>query len=478
MSAPPATSSSVSACAMRCSSIQRSAVDSPASTCSSSARAESSCCCAASRSISDAFAASSTSAMARSNWTVKKPGPVANSTISSEVTWTRVEPAPSVATSGACRARTPISPSAPGTISISAAPSYAAPSGVTIETSNLRRSSAKLGGRAGGLALACLPTCLGGILAARLHDGLVDRADHVERLLRQLVVLAVDDLLEALDRVLDTHVDARLAGERLRDVHRLREEPLDLPGTLHDELVLVRELVHAEDRDDVLEVLVSLEDLLDACRGVVVLVRDDAARECARRRVERVDRRVDPLLGDRPRQHDERVEVRERVRRRRVREVVRGHVDRLHRRDGSRARGRDALLELAHLRRERRLVADRARHAPEQRRDLGARLHEAEDVVDKEQRVLTLVAEILRHRQPGEADAQTRARRLVHLAVHERDLVDDAGLRHLEVEVVALARALADAGEDRHAAVLHRDVVDQLLDQHRLAEPGAAEEAD
>ena len=42
---------------------------------------------------------------------------------------TRVEPALSVATSGACRASTPISPAAPGTISISASPSNAAPVG-------------------------------------------------------------------------------------------------------------------------------------------------------------------------------------------------------------------------------------------------------------------------------------------------------------------------------------------------------------
>ena len=103
---------------------------------------------------------------------------------------------------------------------------------------------------------------------------------------------------------------------------------------------------------------------------------------------------------------------------------------------------------------------------------------EAEDVVDEEQHVLALVAEVLRHRQAGEADAQARARRLVHLAVDERDLVDHPRLGHLEQQVVALARALADAGEDGDAAVLARDVVDQLLDQHGLADAGAAEEAD
>ncbi len=52
------------------------------------------------------------------------------------------------------------------------------------------------------------------------------------------------------------------------------------------------------------------------------------------------------------------------------------------------------------------------------------------------------------------------------------------GLGHLEPEVVALAGALADAGEDGDAAVLLGDVVDQLLDQHGLADAGAAEEAD
>ena len=46
------------------------------------------------------------------------------------------------------------------------------------------------------------------------------------------------------------------------------------------------------------------------------------------------------------------------------------------------------------------------------------------------------------------------------------------------IEVVALARALADAGEHRIAAMRLGDVVDQLLDQHRLADAGAAEEAD
>ena len=51
-------------------------------------------------------------------------------------------------------------------------------------------------------------------------------------------------------------------------------------------------------------------------------------------------------------------------------------------------------------------------------------------------------------------------------------------LDHLVIEVVALARAFADAGEHRVAAVRLGDVVDQLHDQHGLADAGAAEQAD
>ena len=77
-----------------------------------------------------------------------------------------------------------------------------------------------------------------------------------------------------------------------------------------------------------------------------------------------------------------------------------------------------------------------------------------------------------------ERDAEAHARGLVHLAVDEGGLVDDAGLLHLEPEVGALAGPLADAGEDRHAAVLRGHPVDHLLDEHGLADAGATEEAD
>ena len=208
------------------------------------------------------------------------------------------------------------------------------------------------------------------------------------------------------------------------------------------------------------------------------------------RRVERVHGRVDALLRDRAVEHRRRVEVGEGGGGRGVGQVVGWHVDGLHGRDRALGRRRDPLLHRAHVGGEGRLVSHRRRDAAEQRGHLRPGLGEPEDVVDEEQHVLALVAEVLGDRQAGERDAGAGARRLVHLAVDQRRLGArrravvrgrvhvHLGLDHLPVEVVALPGALADAGEDRVAAVHLGDVVDQLLDQHRLADPGAAEQAD
>src|SRR5207302_280413 len=80
-------------------------------------------------------------------------------------------------------------------------------------------------------------------------------------------------------------------------------------------------------------------------------------------------------------------------------------------------------------------------------------------------------AEVLGDGQAAQGDAQAGAGRLGHLAVHEGGArfrrvleIDDAALLELDPQVVALARALAHAGEHGYAAVLRRDVVNELLD--------------
>ena len=56
--------------------------------------------------------------------------------------------------------------------------------------------------------------------------------------------------------------------------------------------------------------------------------------------------------------------------------------------------------------------------------------------------------------------------------------IDNAGFLEFQPQIVAFARALADSGEHRNAAVLLRQVADQLLNDDGLADARAAEQAD
>ena len=205
---------------------------------------------------------------------------------------------------------------------------------------------------------------------------------------------------------------------------------------------------------------------------------------------ERIDRRINALFGDRARQNGGRVQMGEGGGRGRIGQIVGGNVNRLHRGDRTLGGGGDAFLQHAHVGGERRLIAHRRRNAAEQRRHFRTRLGEAEDVVDEEQHVLALVAEIFGDGEAGERDAGAGARGLVHLAIDQgafgafgravmflRVLVD-AAFDHFMIKIVAFAGALADAGEHRIAAVGLGDIVDQFHDQHGLADARAAEQAD
>src|SRR5687768_17797197 len=178
-------------------------------------------------------------------------------------------PTCSVASIGVCPGSTPKYPSAPGSCTSSTSAVTRARSGVTI-------SSVSFVGNAICSLAACRPQRSGRLHAPAFFDRFLDRSDQIEGLLRQIVVLAVDDFLEALDRVGNLHVLAFDAGELLRHEERLRQEPLQLPGARHRELVLFRELVDAENRDDVLQVLIPLQDLLYRAGDGVMLFAQDA----------------------------------------------------------------------------------------------------------------------------------------------------------------------------------------------------------
>ena len=92
-------------------------------------------------------------------------------------------------------------------------------------------------------------------------------------------MLARDDLAKATHRVAQRYVGARRTGKGLGHVERLREEALDATGTGHRDLLFIGELVHTQNGDDVLKVLVLLKDLLHLDCGRVVLLAHDVGRQ-------------------------------------------------------------------------------------------------------------------------------------------------------------------------------------------------------
>jgi hypothetical protein len=107
-------------------------------------------------------------------------------------------------------------------------------------------------------------------------------AGHEEGLLGQVVELAGDDALERLDRVGQLDELAGAARELLGHEEGLRHEALQAPRAADDLLVVLAELVHAQDGDDVLQLLVALQDALHR-RGRVVPLADELRVEDARR---------------------------------------------------------------------------------------------------------------------------------------------------------------------------------------------------
>ena len=83
------------------------------------------------------------------------------------------------------------------------------------------------------------------------------------------------DLFERTDRVFDLDVFASFSGKCFSHVERLREEALDLTGALYGKLVLVGELFHTKDSNDVLQFLVFLQHVLHLTGNQVMLFTDD-----------------------------------------------------------------------------------------------------------------------------------------------------------------------------------------------------------
>src|SRR6476646_9305024 len=102
---------------------------------------------------------------------------------------------------------------------------------------------------------------------------------------------------------------------------------------------------------------------------------DDARIQNARGTSQRIDGRINTAFDDLTAEVGSGVQMRESGRRGRIRVVIGGNVDGLHRGDRTGLRRSDALLQFTDFRIEVRLVADGRWHAAKERRNLRTRLH-------------------------------------------------------------------------------------------------------
>ena len=240
---------------------------------------------------------------------------------------------------------------------------------------------------------------------------------------------------------------------------------------------------------------------LHAAGNAVVFLAHDLRRQRQRGGGQRIHRGVNAQLGDGTLQHDGGIQVRKGGGRSGVGQIVRRHVYRLEGGDGTLGGGGNTLLQIAHFRSQCGLITHRRRRTSEQRAHLGTGLGKTENVVHKEQHVLTLfIPEIFGHRQCRQRHSHTGSGRLIHLTVYQPDsgsigehrqalvivfgvtvLVllgfDHVGFDHLIVEIVALTGSFTHTREHRYTAVQFRDVVDQLHDHHGLAHTRATKRA-
>lgn len=217
-------------------------------------------------------------------------------------------------------------------------------------------------------------------------------ANHVEGTLRQVITLTTEDGLEGGDRVLQVDELALDTSEDLGDGEGLRQETLDLTGTLDGEFVGLGKLVHTQNGNDILERLVLLKDLLHTGGGVVVVLSDDTGVQHTGLGVKRVDSGVDTQLRDTTRQHSGGVQVSEGGGRGGISQIVSRHVDGLDRGDGTLLGGGDTLLHTTHVDGEGGLVTDGRGDTTQQGRHLRTGLGETEDVVDEEKHCGTVSA--------------------------------------------------------------------------------------
>lgn len=337
-------------------------------------------------------------------------------------------------------------------------------------------------GGGGGIGLLGV---LGGELSTQLNillNHLSDGTDEVEGVLVKVVVLAIEDSLESLEGVLQVDELTLHVGENLSDLERLGQETLDLTGTVHSELVILRQLIHTQDSNNILKILVGLQDSLDVTGNIVVITSDNLGGKHTGGGIEGIHGGVDTELSHLTGQHSGGIQMCKSGGRGGISQIISRHVDSLHGGNGSLVGGGNTLLHSTHISGQGRLVTHSGGNTSQKSRHLRTGLSETENVIDEKQHILVLdITEILGHSQTSQGNTGTSTWGLVHLTVHKGGLgvsveLDHLGLNHFVVKIVTLSGTLTDTSEHGETTMLLGDVVNELHNEHSLSDTSTTEE--
>ena len=104
--------------------------------------------------------------------------------------------------------------------------------------------------------------------------------------------------LEAANVLLQFHIFSWGTSEDFSDMERLAQESLDLTGTGNSQFIIFTKLIHSQNGNDILKILVVLKNLLYTTSSFIVLRTQNKGWKHTRCRIQGVNSRIDTKLGD------------------------------------------------------------------------------------------------------------------------------------------------------------------------------------
>ena len=104
--------------------------------------------------------------------------------------------------------------------------------------------------------------------------------------------------LEAGNALFQLDVFSWSTSEHFCNMEGLTQEPLDLTSTSNCQLVIFTKLIHTQNGNNILQILVILKDLLYPTSSVIVILSQNMRRKHSRCRVQWIDSRIDTKLRE------------------------------------------------------------------------------------------------------------------------------------------------------------------------------------